>query len=748
MSLLGTLRSRLQYKIILPFLVLTLLVALAGASIALLFITGNAQERLTNQLAQLARNVSDSIVQVERGNLTYLREIAFAQENPAAGAPAVAVALAGSDRAGLARALDPYAQISSERGFKIDRLIAFDQTGQAILDWELRADEAGGRVERGPHDLRDFWFVTAILQGLQDDQGDKYAGLLRLGETNLLFTVVPVVTQDGTIVGGIVATTAIDTLLIDLTQRTQAAVLTVYEPEGGSAFASTLIPATGLGDLRIREAILADARALQTDRSDQGLLDQVLINDRAYQLAYAPLSVRGTIIGLISVGLAADYVISPWADVRLPLTLLTGLLTAAIIILGIVIARQITRPLTELVDTAEAVMAGDLERRSAVISQDEVGVLAGSFNAMTAHLLDMYRVVRAEASQRAAIFESIADAVVVTTPDGAILMANSAFTELLRLKTDQNLPQHIDSIALQPLDQDVWRFGGDGAHNLFQLGDRILRVNRSAIRGDNDSLSGYVVVFQDLTNEVAVDRAKTNFIATISHELRTPLTVITGNIDLILRGMVGEVPADQRLLLESARRYIGITRSLTNNMITIARLDSGTMPFEPTPLSLVALVRERSHNVQRAIAAKGLELRLKIPDDLPDVFADQDLTQIALDQLLDNAQRYTQSGYVQVRLARYDSMVRVDISDTGPGIEPALHDGLFSRFTRGSEGINSTERGIGLGLAITREVIERQNGRVWLDQTSEHGSTFSFTLPQSSTTQDAYHPDPIHITTT
>lgn len=745
MRLLDDLRSRLQYKIILPFLLLTLLVALTGSSIALLFITGNAQERLTNQLAQLARNLSDAIVQVERQNLAYLREIAFAQANPATGAPAIAEALGRSDRAGLAGALDPYAQISGERGVTIDRLIVFDRSGQSLLDWELSAAAAGGRIERPAQDLQSLWFVPSILQGRQDATGDKYAGLLNLGAQTMLYTAVPVTDAEGRIVGGVIAAAVLDGLLNDLARQTQAAVITIYEPTTGEAFASTILPVADLSDLRIRPAILADARSLQTDRRSQGLLDRVVINEREYQLAYAPLSVRGTVVALVSVGLAADYVINPWADVRFPLILLTAALTTAIFLLGIVIARQITRPLTELVDTAEAVMSGDLKRRSSVTSHDEVGTLAGSFNAMTEHLLDMYGVVRAEASQRAAIFESIADAIVVTTPDGTILMANSAFATLLDLAPEQPLPRHIDSVALRPLDENAWRFGSAGAKNLFQLHDRAVRVSRSAIRGDNDALNGYVVVFQDLTDEVAVDRAKTNFIATISHELRTPLTVITGNIELILSGLMGDLPDDQRKLLETARRYIGVTTALTNNMITIAKLDSGTMPFELVPLSIADLVRERTRSFQRTLSAKGLELRVAIPADLPNVIADPQMLQLAIEQLFDNAQRYTRSGHVQIRLARYDTMVRCDISDTGPGIEPELREQLFSRFSRGSEGINSVERGIGLGLAIAREVIERQNGRIWLEQTSPQGSTFSFTLPQSAATQHAAPSDKLHI---
>src|SRR5581483_6500715 len=108
MRLIHELRSHLQYKIIVPFLLLTMFVALAGSTVAFLFISGTAQERLNNQLAQITRNINDRLSKQESDNLVFLREVAFAQANPQANAPAVPDAMAQADAEGLARALDPY----------------------------------------------------------------------------------------------------------------------------------------------------------------------------------------------------------------------------------------------------------------------------------------------------------------------------------------------------------------------------------------------------------------------------------------------------------------------------------------------------------------------------------------------------------------------------------------------------------------------------------------------------------------
>src|SRR5262249_18007038 len=159
-----------------------LLVALAGAAGAFLLITGSAQERLNNQLAQAARATGDALVNQERANLVFLREIAFAGPNQQTGAPAVADALASRDRAGLEQALDPYFRAGAQRpGIRADRLIAFDSAHRSLIDWELVHTASGTtRVERGPRDMGALWFVPLILAGQQDQLGDKFAGMLDL----------------------------------------------------------------------------------------------------------------------------------------------------------------------------------------------------------------------------------------------------------------------------------------------------------------------------------------------------------------------------------------------------------------------------------------------------------------------------------------------------------------------------------------------------------------------------------------
>jgi signal transduction histidine kinase len=735
MQLLDEFRSHLQYKIIIPFLLLTLLVALAGAGVAFLFITSTVQERLDNQLVQVARAASDGVVGQEKANLAFLREIAFAGPNQQIGAPAIAEGLARGDQSGLEQALDPFFRISAERpGVKLDRLIVFDTTSHSIIDWERASgrDSATSWLRRAPRDLSSLWFVPRVLGRQQDVLGDKYAGQLDLGDgTRYLFTVAPVLKGDR-VVGGLIVATQLNSLLQALQDESRAAIISMYNAENGVPFASTVVPEGGLAQLTIRGELLPLVRGLE---GAQSVFDSVTVNQRGYQFAYVPLRVRGHTIGMLAVAQANDYVTSPWLAARTPLMLLTAALVLAIIGLGVLIARQITRPLQELVGAAQAVTGGDLARRSQVTVRDEIGILSSSFNNMTEHLLDLYGTVRAESSQRAAIVESITDGVVVCDQSGTVLLINQATRDLLGLADDAELPGRFDAIPLMPLSEAALSFGAERAPNLFTLRDRIVRLASAPVADDTGVQLGHVYVLQDLTSEVAIDRAKTNFMATISHELRTPLTVMNGSSDLLLRELTGPLTDEQRTLVGSIYKHAVSMTSLLNNVITLASLDSGTLVVDIERVDLNHLLNDLLWSHRKTIAAKGLRLVVDVPDDLPELIADPQQLRIVLNQLVDNARRYTDTGTLTIRASCEADQARITIADTGRGIDPELVEHLFTRFTRGSEGINSSERGIGLGLAIAKELIERQGGALWLEETSSQGSTFVISLPSMHANQ-------------
>jgi signal transduction histidine kinase/HAMP domain-containing protein len=402
----------------------------------------------------------------------------------------------------------------------------------------------------------------------------------------------------------------------------------------------------------------------------------------------------------------------------------------AIVGLGMVIARQITSPLEELVAATNDVTGGNLRRRSNVKTDDEIGTLSRSFNRMTEHLLRLYGRVLSESGQRAAIVDSIADGIVVCDPAGNIRVMNRAMRSLLNLHGDANSPARFSDLPLVPLSHDEGAFGYEQTNLLYTIGDRVVRISDARVTAVDGTYLGEVYVLQDLTAEFNIDRAKTEFIGTISHELRSPITTLRMTAELLTRGMFGELDERQISAIDTMQyKLVGMTE-LINNVIIIASIDSG-LALEIEPVDTREIIEDSVAKLRRGISEKGLTLTLDIPDDLPPVLIDYDHFPTILRQLVENARLYTDEGGIAISAARDGEFVRIDVSDTGCGIDPDMTEQVFERFVRGTgagQGIDSQERGIGLGLAIVKQLVQRHGGQVWVSSTPGEGSVFSFTI--------------------
>ncbi|NNJ10416.1 HAMP domain-containing protein [Chloroflexales bacterium ZM16-3] len=722
------LRSQLRYQIIGPFLLLTVIVAAAGALAVFYQVAGSLQERFNNQLASVTRTANDTLLSQEQDNLSFLREVAFAQRNDSISAPGVAEALANDDIDGLKKALDPYFLTGINR-IGLDRLIAFNTHGQTVSDFERAPDGSGsGYTSHSPLDISQLWFTSRVLSGTSDSRGDKYAGLVLFGSDSLYLATIAPVRNGEDVVGGLIAAIRVDKLLTILRDGSQAAGITLYDTSG-RVLASTFLSVEGT----VPQMSLDLLNNFDTNPNalSQSLFSVEEIGGREYQFAYIPLKIRGVSVGILAPALSRDYVMATGRDTLWPLGVVVFLLAGLLVGVGVMIANRITAPLGELARTAEAITGGELHRRAHIQSQNEIGTLAHSFNTMTGFLTNLYGQVSSESSQRAAIVESIADGIVVCDTEGRITLVNHATRQFLDLHDDEPPPTWFSDIPIQELTDGALGFGSQRAHDLFTLHERIVRVSANRVVSNVGEIMGSVCVLQDMTAEVAVDRAKTNFIGTISHELRTPLTVIRGNSDLLMRGLAGPLDDDQKVFVESIRQHAGNMTSLISNVIVIAGLDSGSLSTDLEPLSLTRPVDEAAWPLQSMIKAKNLSLKIDLPDDLPEVLADFDQLRMIMHQLLDNARRYTSQGGIVVRAQALPEHVQVEVEDTGRGISPDMQEQVFQRFIRGdgvSEGINSSERGIGLGLAICKQLVERQGGTIWVTSTPGQGSTFCFTL--------------------
>ncbi len=241
---------------------------------------------------------------------------------------------------------------------------------------------------------------------------------------------------------------------------------------------------------------------------------------------------------------------------------------------------------------------------------------------------------------------------------------------------------------------------------------------------------GRLYAFRDVTQERAADRMKSEFVALVSHELRTPLTSINGYMDLFLDSEFGSLNDDQQRAAQIVRNNGARLLQLINELLDASRLASGSVKLQVEELDLGELIRAAAATLWPLLNAKEQSLELAVPPDLAPVRGDKArLTQIMIN-LLSNAHKYTPAGgSIRVEVSLRDGKLQVDVQDTGIGMSAEEQAQLFTRFFRADNSTTRAHGGTGLGLVITRSLVEMHAGSMSVKSTPGEGSTFSFTLP-------------------
>jgi signal transduction histidine kinase len=228
----------------------------------------------------------------------------------------------------------------------------------------------------------------------------------------------------------------------------------------------------------------------------------------------------------------------------------------------------------------------------------------------------------------------------------------------------------------------------------------------------------------------ALERIREAFVATVSHELRTPLTSIAGYLELLLDRSAGPLTERQARMLGVVDRNTGRLRALIDDLLTLSSVDAGRFQLSTAPLDLRVAVAAAVTAMGPVAAAGGLTLHSRLPDDPLPVEGDQASLERAMLNVLSNAVKYTPAGGSVTVTGRSDGAeVVVSVADTGIGIPAADQEQLFSRFFRASNARDSNLPGTGLGLALVRELLERQNGAVEVSSREGVGTTVTLRLP-------------------
>jgi signal transduction histidine kinase len=260
-----------------------------------------------------------------------------------------------------------------------------------------------------------------------------------------------------------------------------------------------------------------------------------------------------------------------------------------------------------------------------------------------------------------------------------------------------------------------------------QMAESLERAHERRLQEEELRRKNYQLEQQNLAIQEA-NRLKTEFVSMVSHELRTPLTSIQGHADLLLEDeLIGEA---HRESLTAVKKNSDRMLGLINDLLDLSCMEAGRLDLHRTSLDVARLIAEVAGSLRPLIETKRQRLRLDLGEALPAVWADADRVTQILTNLISNAHKYTLAeGSITVGARRDNGFVRVDVSDTGIGLSPEDQAQLFTKFFRAHNPSLQAGGGTGLGLVITRLLVELHGGRITVSSAPGQGSTFSFSLP-------------------
>jgi signal transduction histidine kinase len=266
----------------------------------------------------------------------------------------------------------------------------------------------------------------------------------------------------------------------------------------------------------------------------------------------------------------------------------------------------------------------------------------------------------------------------------------------------------------------------------FQEANSILRdINQELEQRVRRILKDYEAAREQLDQQRKMERLKNEFISVVSHELRTPLTSIHGALNLVVTGVVGELPPQARQLVEVAYRNSQRLARLVDDILDLQKIESGAMAFHLRPVGLRPLLEQAVEANQAYAQRLGVELVLAETPATAVVYADSDRLMQVMSNLLSNAAKFSPRGQsVRVAAETREGTIVVTITDHGPGIPDEFRERIFQKFAQADSSTTREKGGTGLGLSITKAIVERLGGTIGFETGPQAGTTFHFELPE------------------
>ncbi|MDQ0215384.1 two-component system sensor histidine kinase VicK [Oikeobacillus pervagus] len=463
--------------------------------------------------------------------------------------------------------------------------------------------------------------------------------------------------------------------------------------------------------------------------------DKIFIDKKTHHRIWvytSPIVYNKEVIGVIYVAAKVENVFGQMSEINEIFISATIIALGVTAVLGFLVARTITRPISDMKKQAVAMGKGNFSRKVKVYGQDEIGQLAISFNHLTKQLQEAQATTEGERRKLSSVLSYMTDGVIATDRKGRIILINEPAAKLLNVSRETLISQPILPVLgleehysfedlLNEQDSVILDYS-------TQEGPYILRANFSILQKETGFVNGLITVLHDITEQEKIEMERREFVANVSHELRTPLTTMRSYLEALADGAWKDE--------EIAPHFLNVTQNetermirLVNDLLQLSKMDSKDYQFQKTKVDFVKFF---SGIIERFEMTKEQNVTFKrnLPQKPIYVKIDQDkLTQV-LDNIISNALKYSpEGGKVTFSVEKRQQFIEISVKDQGMGIPKKNVDRIFERFYRVDKARTRKMGGTGLGLAIAKEMITAHGGQIWATSMEGKGTTIYFTLP-------------------
>jgi len=336
-----------------------------------------------------------------------------------------------------------------------------------------------------------------------------------------------------------------------------------------------------------------------------------------------------------------------------------------------------------------------------------------------------------------AMLDSMVEGVLVLDAGGKITLANKAFEDTFKTKEEHIIGRTlIEAVRNPELDsflRDILEAKRTREIEIEMLTpvEGVFKVRATFFGKEEEDKKGLLAVFFDVTELRKLERARTDFVANVSHELKTPLASIKGFTETLLEGAVEDKENNKKFLhiiQENANRL----ERLINDILELSKMESSRLEPAKDTFNMREAVSKAVEMLKPVSEKKHIKIEIKIPENFPGVYANVDMLEQVLINLLDNAVKFNkEGGSVTVEAEEKQKEIIISVKDTGPGIPEADQPRIFERFYRVDKGRSREFGGTGLGLAIVKHIIQLHGGTTGVESKLRGGSKFFFTLPKA-----------------